>query len=394
MKKSILMIVSVIFMVGLFSTEVTYSAPEFMQAYYNAYSQNYINTLASGRGNTGVAKEENVENVLLNPAGFSTNHTEMYIEFMAKPEQREIGHNHEENYQANQPFTFIGFGFTALNNLSSALYYSMPNSIKYERYAIDDYGTALIQYRKPQYNHYSFGFANSYMLNNLSLGFDANYNIHSIDNMLINGSSSKIDINEGCFSFNTGLLYKVNNRLNLGLAYKHSSEVNFESEYKDWDVTVPAKLSAGLSYYYSKDSVINLDFERRMNSQMSEHYDDLNIVKLGLEQQIRNSIIRFGAMYIPSTFSGQVQTPIAQLDSQIIPHYPNNYNGGIENILKNNQTFLTIGYTLNLEELTFNLSGMQAIASEIKTTQLSLSIGVNLTDFDINKYTPKGKNEE
>lgn len=394
MKRSILTAVLVILTVGLFSSEVSYSAPEFMQAYYDAYSNNYINTLASGRGNTGVAKIENVENVLLNPAGFSTDHTEMYIEFMVKPEKKEIGHLKDESYVANKPFTFVGFGFSMVNNLSTALYYSMPKSLEYDRYTIDDYGTAIIQDRKPEYNHYRFGFVNSFMLQHLSLGFDLNYNLHSMENMLINGVSSKIDLSEGALSFSSGLLYKVNNRLNLGLAYNHSSEVEFDTEYLDWIVTVPAKFSAGLSYYYIEDSVINIDYERRMNSQMSEYYDDLNIFKLGLEQQIRNSIIRFGAMYIPSTFSGEVQLPVAQLASEIIPHYPNNFNDGVEEILSNEQTFLTIGYTLNLEELTFNLSGMQAIASEMKTTQLSLSIGVNLTDFDINKYTPKGNDED
>ena len=394
MKRSMLIIISVLLITGLFSTEVGYSAPEFMQAYYNAYSLNYINTLASGRGNTGVAKIENIENVLLNPAGFSTDHSEMYIEFMVKPEKKEIGHLKEESYITNEPFTFIGFSFNIIDNLSSAIYYSMPNSVEYDRYTIDDYGTATVQYRNPKYNQYSLGFANSFMFNNLSLGLTVNYNIHSIKNMLINGSSSKINETEGAIAFNAGTIYKVNNRLNLGLAYNHSSDVSFDTEYWDWDVTLPAKFSAGLSYYYLDDSVVNFDYERRFNSQMSEYYDDIDIFKLGLEQQIRNSIIRFGAMYIPSTFSGLVQMPVAQLDSQVIPHYPNNYNDGIEEILSNEQTFLTIGYTLNLEELTFNLSGMQAVASEMKTTQLSVSVGVNLTDFDINKYTPKGSDED
>ncbi len=99
-------------------------------------------------------------------------------------------------------------------------------------------------------------------------------------------------------------------------------------------------------------------------------------------------------MYIPSTFSGIVNLPIANLDSQVIPQYTNNFNDGGETILANEQTFLTIGYTLNMEELTFNLSGMQAVASEMKTTQLSMSIGVNLTDFDITKYTPKSRDED
>lgn len=394
MKKSILIIISVILAVGLSASEVNYSAPEFMQAYYNAYSQNYINTLASGRGNTGVAKIENIENVLLNPAGFSTDHTEMYIEFMVKPEQKEIGNIGQENYQANQPFTFVGFGFNLVNHLSSAIYYSMPKSIEYDRYTIDDFGTPTIIYLKPQYNHYQYGITNSFNLNNLNIGFDANYNFHTIKSMLINGAVAKFNENESAFSFNTGILYKVNNRLNLGAAYFHSSEVSFDTQYWDWDVTIPAKFSAGLSYYYLEDSVVNFDFERRMNSQMSEDYDDLNIFKVGLEQQIRNSIIRFGAMYIPSTFSGDVNKPFAQLESQVEPHFPNNYGNGVETILSNEQTFLTIGYTLNLEELTFNLSGMQAVASEMKTTQLSMSIGVNLTDFDITKYTPKSHDED
>lgn len=394
MKRSILIIISILCFIGLLNSEVTYSAPEFMQSYYNAYSLNYINTLAAGRGNTGVAKIENIENVLLNPAGFSTDHSQMYIEFMVKPEKQEIGHLHDENYQANQPFTFVGFGFNMIDKVSSAIYFSLLNSIEYDRYTIDDYGTSIIQDRQPKYYQYSFGFANSLMIKNLSLGLVVNYNVHDLKNMLINGVSSKIDLTESAMSFNTGAIYKVNDRLNLGLAYNHSSEVTFDTDYIDWDVTVPAKLSAGLSYKYLKDDVVSFDYERRMNSQMSDDYDDLNIFKLGIEKQIKSSTLRFGAMYIPSTFSGDVTLPVADLPATVLPHYPNNFNNGVENILSTEQTFLTMGYTLDLEELTFNISGMQAVASEMKVTQLSLSIGVNLSDFDINKYTPKGNDED
>ncbi len=395
MKKSFITIIFLLTIsTVLLSSEVNYSAPEFMQAYYDSYSRNYINTLASGRGNTGVSKIENIENVLLNPAGFATDHSEMYIEFLIKPEQREIGHLKEENYHSNKPFTFVGFGFNIIKNLSTGLYYSLPNSIKYDGYVIDDYGTAMTQNLKPQYNQYRFGLANSYKFKRLSIGIDNRYNIHSVKSMLINGSSAKFDLTESVYSFSAGLIYQVNNKLNLGLAYNHSSEVTFDSEYYSWEVTNPASISTGLSYYYLNDSVISFDYEKRFNSQMSDDYADLDIYKLGLEQQIRNNIIRFGAMYIPSTFSGQVNLPIANLDSQIIPQYPNNFNNGTETILSNEQTYLTIGYTLNMEELTFNLSGMQAIASEMKTTQLSMSIGVNLTDFDITKYTPKSRDEE
>ncbi len=394
MKKSFLIIITFLITLGLFSSEVNYSAPEFMQVYYEAFSRNYINTLASGRGNTGVAKIENIENVLLNPAGFSTDHSEMYIEFMIKPEQKELGHLYDQNYHANKPFTFVGFGFNIIDRLSTGIYFSLPNSIKYDRYTIDDYGTAMIQNSKPEYNQYSFGLANSYRFNKLSLGFDAKYNTHSIKSMLIHGSSAKFDLSESTISLSTGAILQATERLNLGLAYSHSSEVDFDTRYYSWDVTLPAKFSAGLSYYYLYDSVVNFDYERRFNSQMGEAYDDLDIFKLGLEQQIRNSIIRVGAMYIPSTFSGIVNLPIANLDSQVIPQYTNNFNDGGETILANEQTFLTIGYTLNMEELTFNLSGMQAVASEMKTTQLSMSIGVNLTDFDITKYTPKSRDED
>ncbi|MBI9032517.1 hypothetical protein JEZ13_11035 [bacterium] len=393
MKRSILFLIGLLIIIGLSSTEIPYSAPEFMQAYYDAYSNNYINTLASGRGNTGVAKIENVENVLLNPAGFSTDHTEMYIEFLIKPEQKEIGHLGEENYLSNKPFSFVGFGFNFVDQLSSAIYYSMPKSIEYQRYTIDLEAGTIFD-RKPKYNHYSFGFANSYEFYNLRVGFDANYNIHSISDMFINGALAKINIKEGAFNFNTGLLYSVNDRLNLGASYNHNYEIDFNTDYWDWEVTVPAKVTAGISYYYLKDSIVNFDYERRMNSQMSEHYDDLNIYKIGLEQQIRNNIIRFGAMHIPSTFSGDVRIPYVDIPEAAYDQTANNYNNGIETIKNNKQTFLTIGYTLNMEELTFNLSGMQAIASEIKTTQLSLSIGVNLTDFDITKYTPKSQDED
>jgi hypothetical protein len=395
MKRSFLIVITLLLIqISIADAQVNYSAPEFMQAYYQAYSRNYINTLASGRGNTGVAKIENIENVLLNPAGFSTDHSEMYIEFMVKPEQKEIGHLYDQNYHSNKPFTFVGFGFNIIDKLSTGLYYSLPNSIKYDRYTIDDYGTALIQNSKPEYNQYSFGLVNSYKLGKLSLGFNAKYDIHSIKSMLLNGSSAKFDLDESLVSFSTGAIYQVSDRLNFGLAYNHSSEIDFTTQYYSWDVTIPASFSAGISYYYLYDSIVNLDYEKRFNSQMSDYYDDLDIFKLGLEQQIRNSIVRFGLMYIPSTFSGQVNLPIANLDSQIEPHYPNNFNNGIENILSTEQTFLTIGYTLNMEELTFNLSGMQAVGSEMKTTQLSMSIGVNLTDFDITKYTPKSRDED
>lgn len=393
MKKSLLLLTLCLITIVTLSAEVTYSAPEFMQAYYSAYSQNYINTLASGRGNTGVAKIENVENILLNPAGFSTDHTEMYIEFSIKPEKTELGHLHENQYRSSKPFTFVGFGFNPVQNLSTALYYAMPKSIEYDRYTLDDFGTAVFADRKPQYNHYSFGFTNAYKVGNLSVGVDVNYNIHNNYNFFINGYPAKENLNEYTFGFSGGAVYQASDRLNFGAMYSHSSDVTFETEYIDWDVTVPAKFSAGFSYYYLADSVISFDYEKRFNSQMSSAYDDIDIFKFGLEQQIRNNIIRFGGMYIPSTFSGRVTTPVVELAPNIIPQTPTNFNNGKEDILSNDQTFITVGYTLNLEELTFNLSAMQAVACEMKSTQFSLSIGVNLSDFDITKYTPKRRDD-
>lgn len=400
MKKYILLLsICLIIFVSL-NAEQTYSAPEFMQSYYSAYSQNYINTLASGRGNTGVAKIENVENILLNPAGFSTNHTQMYVEFMIKPEKGELGHLHNQKYRSNKPFTFVAFGFNPMPNLSTALYYAMPQNINYDRYSIIKEGHAHTapQERQPQYNHYSFGFTNAYKIKNLSLGLDVTYNVHDNHNMLINGSYARFNTSDNSFSFTGGAIYEISDFLNFGVAYSHSSDVTFETDYYDWDVTVPAKLSAGFSYSYLKNCSINLDYEKRFNSQMDSAYDDIDIFKLGLEQQVKNSTIRFGGMYIPSVFAGIVDTPIVEFDDSTpgnpSPSYPEHFNNGKEHILNNQQTILTLGYTLDLEELTFNFSVMQAIASEMQSTQFSLSMGVNLSDFDIAKYTPKRRDED
>lgn len=398
MKKYILLLTICLIAFVSLNAEQTYSAPEFMQSYYSAYSQNYINTLASGRGNTGVAKIENVENILLNPAGFSTEQTQMYIEFMIKPEKGELGHLHTEKYRSNKPFTFVAFGFNLMPNLSTALYYAMPQNINYDSYSIvkEGYAHAAPEEREPQYNHYSFGFTNAYKMKNLSLGLDVNYNIHNNHNLLINDSYARFNTSDNTFSFTGGAIYQFSDIFNFGVAYSHSSEVSFETNFHEWDVTIPAKLSAGFSYFYLKNSTINLDYEKRFNSQMDSAYADIDIFKLGIEQQIKNSIFRAGAMYIPSTFSGSVITPIADTDPSD-PNYvaqtPTNFNDGKEYILNNQQTILTLGYTFDLEELTFNFSVMQAIASEMQSTQFALSIGVNLSDFDITKYTPKRRDE-
>ncbi len=387
MKK--LLLISVLFAICAvpLTANYQYSAPEFMQAYYDLFSQNYLNALAAGRGNTGVAKVENIENAVINPAGFSTEHSELYTEIVFKPSQDEFGHTGNNNYLSENPLSMIGLGFTLVDDLSTGIYYSHPKNIKYDNYAISLPTGAYVNI-KSEYTHHRIGFVNSYNFGIVSMGADVNYNIHNYDNFVVMGSTEKIDMKEAGISFATGAVISTSDNFNIGLAYNHSEDYEFTNRHTSWDVTIPAKITAGLSYRYNRNSVVNMDVEHRLNSQMSDDYEDIDILKLGFEQQIRNSIIRIGGIYIPSTFNGVVDLPTVGIEDMNTFYEPDNYNGGIEVIGETDQTFLTVGYTLNLEDFTFNLAAMQALNSEVNTTQFYISLGVNLTDFDINNYTP------
>ncbi len=387
MKK--LLLISVLFAICAvpLTANYQYSAPEFMQAYYDLFSQNYLNALAAGRGNTGVAKVENIENAVINPAGFSTEHSELYTEIVFKPSQDEFGHTGNNNYLSENPLSMIGLGFTLVDDLSTGIYYSHPKNIKYDNYAISLPTGAYVNI-KSEYTHHRIGFVNSYNFGIVSLGADVNYNIHNYDNFVVMGSTEKIDMKEAGISFATGAVISTSDNFNIGLAYNHSEDYEFTNRHTSWDVTIPAKITAGLSYRYNRNSVVNMDVEHRLNSQMSDDYEDIDVLKLGFEQQIRNSIIRIGGIYIPSTFNGVVDLPTVGIEDMNTFYEPDNYNGGIEVIGETDQTFLTVGYTLNLEDFTFNLAAMQTLNSEVNTTQFYISLGVNLTDFDINNYTP------
>ena len=388
MKRLAIIVLTLLTLSTIFAQNTEYSAPEFMQSYYDSYSRNYLNSLAVGRGNTGAARIDNIENVSLNPAGFYTDHTELYFEFIIKPTADEIGHLKNNSYSSSVPVSFFGYGFSFFNNISTGLYYALPQSIEYKSFKIELPTESVIN-RKSKFMVHRLGFVNSVKLNNLSLGVDVQYDMYRYDNLLINGSTRKIDLEENLLNFNVGAIYSILPYLNVGLTYANSMEQEFDADFVTYDVTIPAKASAGISYMYLDDASVNLDLEQRFYSQMSDAYNDVTVFKLGLEQSKKQSVFRLGTIYIPEIFKGTVNTPFITENN---PYYPENFNGGVEEIDNGDQCYLTIGYTLEMENFNFTLTGMQTVISEIHSTQLFISLGINVSEFDLSDYTP-GRNE-
>ncbi len=371
-----------------------YTAPEFMQCIYDQYSRNYLNINAMGRGNTGAAFQEGVENAMINPAGFTTELTTFHFEFIHKTDMEEMNHtrfrqhdatsiyetNSLQSYQSNNPFAYVGIGFQPVNGLSVGLSYSMDQSLEYmdfTREMSDDSFYTL----EPSYVQSRLSLATSYAFNNLRLGLNVHYCIYTLDDYRYYYQNNRTDVQETAFRFQPGFQYDFKS-VTIGASYMPKTTKTFDLDNDEkYDVTFPSVLTAGVLFRY-KEFRAAADIEYERCSEQADDFDDRTRMKLGFEYDYMYSTLRCGFMYVPGVFTGEYDYPDGGFGGNQNPYYPaEGYDYGL--IEDNDQAFITGGFTIKSSIADVSFGIMSDVIGDAPVTMGMLGVTIDSERFTV-----------
>ncbi len=388
MKRSNLLIILVLsmFLPVVAQDSYQYTAPEFMQCIYDQYSRNYLNINAMGRGHTGAAFNEGIENAMINPAGFTTKMTTVHMEFFQKGNvtemnetefrQYDANYNYEtrprQTYQSTNPFAFFGVGFRVIDNLSAGFSYSMDQSIEYVDFTREMKDESYYTLT-PSYTQSRLSLATSYALKDLRVGMNIHYCIYILDDYRYYYQVNRTDMTETTFRFQPGIQYDYK-FVSAGVSYTPKTDVTFDLDNGEkYDVTFPSLLTAGLLFRLDKIRFAG-DIEYEKCSEQSDMFDDRLRWKIGMEYDYLESTLRIGFMEVPGVYSGSYLFPGKEGSSYDNPYAPIDSTGYIGD---NDQSFLTAGFTIKtfLADISFGIMG--DIKGDVPVTMGMLGITVD-----------------
>ncbi len=364
---------------------ISYAAPEFMQCIYDQYSKNYLNINAMGRGNTGTAFQEGLENAGANPAGFTAECTAVHFEFIHKNNVREMNEiefrqndaiftyetRKRQTYQSTNPIAYAGVGFRVVDGLSAGFSYGMTQSIEYEdftREMSDDSYYIL----SPSYTASRLSLTTSYAFKQLRAGLNIHYCIYQLDDYRYYYQNNRTDATETLFRFQPGIQYDLKH-FTIGASYTPKASHTFDLDNEErYDVTFPSVLSGGV-VFRMKDFRASGDVEYERCSEQSSDFDDRIRWKAGIEFDYLYSTLRLGFMYVPGVFAGEYEYPDGGYGGNQNPYYPaEGYDYG--RIGDSDQAFLTAGFTMRSALGDFSFGIMTDIIGDVPVTMGMIGI--------------------
>lgn len=379
MKRLIIASMLLVFISSLAS--LNFVAPQYLHSYYDLYSMNYTNTVAAGRGHTGVAIQGNIENALINPAAFTTENTRILTGFMLKSTVDDIDDNSNLKLMSPSPLSQAGLGIFINPQLSVGLQYQLQQSLKYDQIS-KQLPTEDIVFRYPSMYLYRTALTGTYHANNLHIGANVIYDLYRFEDYITPGTNffARQDFSEPVIRFQPGVLYQLDN-MAVGASAVISSKATFKTECQSYDVTLPMELKAGFAIQ-QEDYRLIADLEDKMCSQMDDAFSDQYTFKLGFEKDKGKYTFRLGSLYSTGVFEGSM--PIDTYE--VIEGTPYYLDDMVINVKKENQLFLTAGVSYHIPVMDFSLALMQDISTEQKVTQLSSMISF---DYSILKDSLK-----
>ncbi len=383
--KKLLLISSILMLICniLTATRIDYTAPEFMQCIYGQYSTNYINTIALGRGHTGIAIKGNIVNSLLNPASLEMNQSGFDIELAMKSESDEFAEyifressragdndatyvNRKNIYKSSNPLNFVGFGFPYKEKWNFGFSFSTPKTLKFDNYT-KKVKAGKLYVVKPAYNVYQYSFTSSYKYTFLRFGLTTFLSYHSYRDNRDYWNFGKYSDEALFFSFKSGIMAKWRN-FNFGLTYTPQLNRDFDLTYEKYSVTIPAIISGGTSVKLG-NFLLSCDLDYEQCSQQNSEFEDRLTIKSGFEYEDKKMIYRLGYMFVPGIYEGEINIPTGQNEV-----YPTDvdyiYFSSID------QYLITTGVTIKSEFINLNLGGMVDLSGETDIFQFQLSTSV------------------
>jgi hypothetical protein len=238
-----------------------------LSGFWDFYGYNYLNTQSAGRGFAGIASENDISGILLNPASV----------------------NIEKKYQVNAQYTFkttqkwlksdnislkqqlfsgsLGFGYRINRHFQTGFVYNNPASHYYGAEIIksDPFGFESSRYYYFVNNSFhSFNVPFAYSGNNFRAGLNISYSytrytipreaITTLNNPMGFSTGSDFSAASSFIRAQTGLIYVLNENVTIGVSVTSGGRSKVKQTYPDGSTSdtmtavQPWKAGAGIEY--------------------------------------------------------------------------------------------------------------------------------------------------
>lgn len=382
-------------------------APDFVPAFYDHFSRNFLNTVAFGMGNNVVAMQGGIENSLINPASFKAADLDIHLELQNKSDVREYNrfikeeHRGEETVKKELPDyrqhleqagagVLAGFGYPLNENISIGASYNIPQSIRYNLF------TRLLKTgnyidRFPTMINHQGRFTLSGHTDNFSAGLNLIVDHYKFSDLRMEYTFDRIVImNETVFRLQPGVLYG-NERYSLGMSYllptDHTftlaNQISAAPTYHVYDnVTLPGALEAGLMFNYDPKTRIAFSACYEQTGGQFDKFDDRLILKAGVARKLEEFIVRGGIISVPSVYSGRhdIIKAVGRPGEEDTPfEFEVEYD--YLTIDKADQLILTGGFTYPLEVVDISAAFGFDLLGNVDLFQASMSLGIRLGEI-------------
>ncbi|MEO8514884.1 MAG: outer membrane beta-barrel protein, partial [Ignavibacteria bacterium] len=302
MKLPIIALIALFFSLSIFSQteeidDLNFSPVE------DFYKLNYLNGKSDGKGNTGIASENDISAVYLNPAALELNNKfQLNIQYTYKTTQSITlpFYNSGITYDLKHifPSAFIGFGYKINKKFQTGFIYNNTGSMR--RVYTNGFETIDGQEVYNNFVIHSFGIPVTYKFNNFKFGVIADLKLYTVE---YNGVSTindpngnyTITINLLSFYWRFGLKYDANKNLSIGATVTpgFSTEIHYNNDIFITPRFVniskyPLKIGGGIEYRLMKNKLkfaADYNFEQLSKIQ---GYKDKHDVNLGVEYMANN----------------------------------------------------------------------------------------------------------
>jgi hypothetical protein len=371
--------------VGLYAQadSLDFPAPQLMLPMYDHYSVNYLNVDAIGRGFTDLTVAGRVEDAVNNPAALGREKAFLYMEVAIKPPINELNQPSDMIYSSPLPLGIFGASGRLYKGLYGAISYNVPKSIVYDDFTVNIGQGADSVVRYPSYYLHEFTATLAGNLGHFSLGLNLHNQLHSFSDIQVFQTFDRVDKTFYVLRIQPGIIYRWNS-FNFGAAFTPQTSRKMDIKYAVYDVTLPNKLSAGLSYGFANNLLL-AEAEWEQFSSMDSRFKDRLTLKAGIEKRVRKFTYRCGVMSLPGVFSGAYRLPVwvppSPDDVIAWQHIP---RGG--QIGRTDQIYATGGFTYNFKGGKLSMGLMRDVLGNVKTTQVSMSMGFNLETLKGRKF--------
>jgi len=352
--------------------------PQFSNPFYDAFSSNYLGTVAAGRGYTGVAALDNIGGALLNPASVLPDSAQLLLELNFKSAIDAEGYPLVAQYTSPIPFGQVAVGGQLGGDFTAGLIFSVPKSISLQDFSFYiNQGMDIVQ-RFPTYNLQQVTANFGYHQGPLHVGVNLHNQIHFSDDPIFLRTYDRVRDYKYNYRIQPGIIYDYG-PVSIGFSAMPPTRFDWDLKYTTYDALMPLWLSGGV--HYNRKGINGLlDVEWEQTSAIHDSFSDRYTLKLGVEKNSSPYVYRLGYHYRSNVYRGLIrlgENTGASADTSFFwLDVPTTVS-----IEDNSQHSLTLGFSYYHKIGSINLSGMQTIIADTPKTQINLSLSLYLSSF-------------